>query len=101
MSGVTKPLAVDDTNEHERSSGSDQIHGLREREVVAATKLKPDSKGKSKTGANVGAANVAAVKDFDLPVDKVDYGMSDTTASNSSLKVESGKGGALQLVLEA
>ena len=67
--------------------------GKREREVLSTSKLKPNDAGLAKTGANVGGACVTAIKAFDVPVDTVDYCCSDTTSSNSSLKLPRGQGG--------
>ena len=36
----------------------------------------------SKSGPNVGGANIDAIEDFDVPVGNIDYCCSDTTASN-------------------
>lgn len=44
----------------------------REREVLSATKLRPNDEGKSKAGSGVGAAVVEAVKALDVPVKNID-----------------------------
>lgn len=66
---------------------------VREREVLAASKLKPDAKGMSKTAVNVYGAVHRAVVDFEVPVQNIDYVCTDTTASNSSLLLPKDKGG--------
>ena len=67
--------------------------GIREREVLSTTKLKPDVDGHAKTGVNVGGAVMIAVDDFDVPVGNIDYCCTDTTSSNSSLNLPKHKGG--------
>jgi hypothetical protein len=68
--------------------------GNREREVLSTSKLEPDDKGASKTGSNIGGiALPEAISEFDAPVDHIDYCCSDTTGSNSSLRLPKSKGG--------
>ena len=70
--------------------------GIREREVLSTTKLKPDVDGHAKTGVNVGGAVIIAVDDFDVPVGNIDYCCTDTTSSNSSLNLMTLRGSARQ-----
>mgnify|MGYP006077160489 FL=1 len=65
----------------------------REREVLSASKLQPNDEGKSKGGAGVAAAVVAAVKSLDVPVKNIDFCCTDTTNSNSGLRLPLAKGG--------
>jgi len=65
----------------------------REREVLSATKLRPNDEGKSKAGSGVGAAVVEAVKALEVPVKNIDYCCTDTTNSNSGLRLPVAKGG--------
>ena len=66
---------------------------VREREVLSTSKLKKDEKGMSKQGHQVGGAVITAVDEYDVPVANIDYCCSDTTGSNSSLKLPRDKGG--------
>jgi hypothetical protein len=74
----------------------ERLPALREREVIATFKLRPDADGHKKTGVNVGASNVRAVNELGLPIDRIDFCVSDGTASNASLTIasERHKGGA-------
>ena len=65
----------------------------REREVLSASKLQPNDEGKSKAGSGVAAVVHAAVKELDVPVNNIDYCCTDTTNSNSGLRLPIAKGG--------
>ena len=65
----------------------------REREVLSASKLQPNDEGKSKAGSGVAVVVYAAVKARDVPVNNIDYCCTDTTNSNSGLRLPIAKGG--------
>ena len=55
---------------------------------------RPNAEGESKTGANIGAANIGAIERFGTPLHNIDYCCSDGTSPNSSLTIDKLKGGA-------
>ena len=65
----------------------------REREVLSASKLQPNDEGKSKAGSGIAAAVYASVEALDVPVNNIDYCCTDTTNSNSGLRLPIEKGG--------
>ena len=70
-----------------------RVANLREREVLSTSKLAKDAQGMAKTGVGVSGAGKTALEDFDMPVANIDFCCTDTTASNSSLKLPREKGG--------